>query len=152
MTEAELRALADRREIEELLHRYAWMVDRREWALMDLVFAPGATIDYESTGVIKGEYRATLAWLDRALAPWPINLHFISNVQLDLSGNEGRSHCYFQAPMGRARADGTQEVITNAGYYEDRLVRTPRGWRIAERVCRQTVQIGSLPPGYAIPR
>jgi hypothetical protein len=31
MTEAELRALAD---------RYAGRVDRREWALMDEVFAP----------------------------------------------------------------------------------------------------------------
>ncbi len=36
----ELRALTDRREIEELLHRYAWMVDRREWQRMDDVVAP----------------------------------------------------------------------------------------------------------------
>ena len=49
------------------------------------------------------------------------------------------------------RADGSQEVITNAGYYFDRLVRTAAGWRIVERVCTQTVQMGQLPPGYVIP-
>ena len=48
-------------------------------------------------------------WLDRALTPWPINLH-------------------------------------------NGLVRTSQGWRIAERICNQTVVIGSLPPGYAIPQ
>jgi 3-phenylpropionate/cinnamic acid dioxygenase small subunit len=151
MTEAELRALQDRHAIEELMHRYAWMVDRREWKRMDEVFAPGATIDYTSTGGIKGEYRATLAWLDRALAPWPINLHFLTNLQLELDGDRARSRILFQAPMGRARPDGTQEVITNGGWYDDRLVRTAQGWRIAERVCNQILMIGSLPPGYAIP-
>jgi hypothetical protein len=43
-------------------------------------------------------------------------------------------------------------MIAKAGCYEDRLVRTSRGSRIAERVCKQTVQLGSLPTGYAIPR
>ena len=61
----------DRHEIEQLLYRCAWMVDRRVWALMDSVFAPDATIDYTGTGGRKGHYRETLAWLDRALAPWP---------------------------------------------------------------------------------
>jgi 3-phenylpropionate/cinnamic acid dioxygenase small subunit len=141
----------DWRAIEQLLYRYAWMVDRREWQLMDEVFAPGATIDYTSTGGRKGPYRPTLEWLDRALAPWPINLHFISNVMIEVSGDRARSRCYFQAPMGRRRADGSQEVITNAGYYLDDLVRTGAGWRIERRVCEQTVMVGQLPADYAIP-
>jgi 3-phenylpropionate/cinnamic acid dioxygenase small subunit len=141
----------DWRTIEQLLYRYAWMVDRREWHLMDEVFAPDATIDYTSTGGRKGPYRPTLEWLDRALAPWPINLHFITNVMIDVTGERARSRCYFQAPMGRRRADGSQEVITNAGYYLDDLVRTDAGWRIERRVCEQTVMVGQLPPGYEIP-
>jgi 3-phenylpropionate/cinnamic acid dioxygenase small subunit len=141
----------DWRTIEQLLYRYAWMVDRREWHLMDEVFAPDATIDYTSTGGRKGPYRPTLEWLDRALAPWPINLHFITNVMIDVTGERARSRCYFQAPMGRRRADGSQEVITNAGYYLDDLVRTDAGWRIERRVCEQTVMVGQLPAGYEIP-
>ena len=30
----------DRREIEECLYRYAWMVDQRKWELMDSVLPP----------------------------------------------------------------------------------------------------------------
>jgi 3-phenylpropionate/cinnamic acid dioxygenase small subunit len=141
----------DREEIEQLHYRYAWMVDRREWELMDSVFAEGATIDYTSTGGRKGPYRETLAWLDRALAPWPVNLHYVTNLAIELDGDRARSRCYFLAPMARPRADGSQEVVTNGGCYLDRLVRTAAGWRIAERNCQQTVMIGRLPPGYAIP-
>jgi len=142
----------DREEISELLHRYAWMVDERRWELMDEVFAPGATLDYTSTGGEKGPYRETLAWLDRALAPWPLNLHHITNVSVELAGDAAQARSAFFAPMGRERPDGSHEVITTVGYYLDRLVRTPRGWRIAERVCRQKLRLGALPEGYEIPR
>lgn len=147
----EKKQIAEHLQIEQLLYRYAWMVDQREWGLMDTVFAPDATIDYASTGGKAGPYRETLEWLDRALAGWPANLHFISNICIDLKAKPPTARCYFQAPMARAREDGSQEVITNAGYYFDKLVDTGDGWRIAERVCTQTVTIGSLPPGYVIP-
>jgi hypothetical protein len=141
----------DWRAIEQVLYDYAWMVDRRVWQMMDDLFAPGATIDYSSTGGRKGPYRPTLEWLDRALSPWPINLHHITNVSIRISGDSADSRCYFLAPMGRSKPDGSQEVITNAGFYLDELVRTAAGWRIKQRVCQQTVMIGQLPPGYAIP-
>ena len=144
-------ALEDKLAIHELLNRYATMVDQRRWELMDEVFAPGATLDYRSTGGQAGPYRETLEWLDRALAPWPLNLHFISNVSIEMNGDEATSHCYFHAPMGRVEPDGSQRVITNAGTYEDDLVRTDRGWRIAKRHCEQRIMVGQLPEGYVIP-
>ena len=82
------------------------MVDRRKWDMMDEVFAPGATIDYTSTGGIRGEYRPTLEWLDRALSAWPINLHHITNVSISVSADRAGSRCYFPAPMARARPTG----------------------------------------------
>jgi 3-phenylpropionate/cinnamic acid dioxygenase small subunit len=141
----------DEREIEALMVRYAWMVDQRKWELMDSVFAPDATIDYTSTGGRKGSYRETLRWLDRALEPWPTNLHFLTNLAVEVAGDRARARSYFLAPMARAQPDGSQDVITNAGVYLDALVRTPDGWRISERVCQQTIMIGRLPDGYAIP-
>ncbi len=144
--------LDDRREIEECLYRYAWMVDQRKWDLMDSVFTPDGTIDYTSTGGKRGAYRPTLQWLDRALAGWPINLHMISNISIEFTERDAaRSRCCFFAPMGRARPDGSQEVISNAGYYVDAFARTAAGWRIRERLCTQTIMIGQLPPGYVIP-
>lgn len=143
--------LDDRHEIEQLLYRYAWMADEREWELMDSVFSADATIDYTSTGGKKGPYHSTLAWLDRALAAWPINLHFITNIHIEFEGEQARSRCYFLAPMGRQQDATSQEVITNAGYYFDKLHKVDGEWRIAERVCKQTTMIGSLPKGYVIP-
>jgi 3-phenylpropionate/cinnamic acid dioxygenase small subunit len=142
----------DRYDIEQCLYRYAWMVDQRKWEQMDSVFAPDGTIDYTSTGGKQGAYRPILGWLERALAGWPINLHMISNISIEFpTPDSARSRCYFFAPMGHARPDGTQEVISNAGYYADTLVRTSAGWRIRERLCTQTIMIGQLPPGYVIP-
>jgi 3-phenylpropionate/cinnamic acid dioxygenase small subunit len=146
-----IREIEDRIEIQELMNRYAQMVDEKEWARMDTVFAPGATVDYTSTGGKAGPYRETLEWLGRALEPWPLNLHYITNLSIELDGDRARSSCYFHAPMGRATDDGGQLVITNAGRYDDELVRTDDGWRIAVRDCQQTIMIGHLPDGYEIP-
>lgn len=144
-------ARQDREEIEQLLYRYAWMVDRRDWELMDEVFAEGGSVDYTSTGGQQGPYRETLRWLARALEPWPANLHFITNLQVEIHGDRAHSRCYFLAPMARFLPDGSQEVVTTAGLYLDELVRTPVGWRIAKRDCQQSVTLGQLPAGYSIP-
>ena len=55
----------DVRQIEQLLYLYAWMVDKREWGLIDQVFAADATIDYASTGGPgRMPHREALKWLD----------------------------------------------------------------------------------------
>ena len=91
MTDSELREIKDRIEIEELMYRYAEMVDRRDWKRMDQIFALEATIDYSATRGRKGPFRENLAWLDRALESWPINLHIITNLIIELDGDEARS-------------------------------------------------------------
>jgi 3-phenylpropionate/cinnamic acid dioxygenase small subunit len=144
--------VADRIAIADLMARYARMVDSRLWHLHDQVFTGDAHADYVSTGGPAGPAVDVMVWLDRALTPWPINLHLIANLVVDFDdADHARSHCYFYAPMGRPEADG-QFFVTNGGAYEDRLVRTADGWRIAERVCRMTVMDGRLPEGYEIPQ
>jgi 3-phenylpropionate/cinnamic acid dioxygenase small subunit len=133
------------------MYHYARMVDQKDWGQMDQVFAAGATVDYRSTGGRAGPYRETLQWLARALDPWPLNLHFITNLTIELDGDRARSRCYFHAPMGRVEEDGRQLMVTNAGWYDDELVRTDAGWRIARRQCEQTIMIGHLPEDYEIP-
>ncbi len=143
--------VADRIAIADLMARYARMVDSRLWHLHDQVFTADAHTDYVSTGGPSGPAVEVMAWLDRALTPWPINLHLVTNLVVEFEDvDHARAHCYFYAPMGRPDGDG-QFVITNGGSYEDRLVRTGDGWRIAERTCRMTVMDGRLPEGYEIP-
>ena len=75
----------------------------------------------------------------------------ITNLVIEVDGDTARSRCYFHAPMGRNAPDGGQYIITNAGRYLDKLVRTADGWRIVERFCDQTIMQGNLPEGYEIP-
>jgi len=153
MSDTSVAEIADRLAINELLYRYARMVDFRQWELFDQVFTADATCDYTSSGGIKGSARAVMDWLDRALAPWPTNLHFVTNVSIefDQDRSAARATCYFLGPMARGTI-GSQLAITNAGLYVDRLQRTADGWRIADRECRMTLMLGSLPEGYEIPR
>jgi 3-phenylpropionate/cinnamic acid dioxygenase small subunit len=133
----------NRQEIKEVLYRYSLMVDRRRWEMIDQVFSADATIDYTSVGSggKKAPHREMLEWLNESLAPWPMNLHFISNEIIEITDRTATSTCAFNAPMGRKKKDGSSVFLTNAGYYEDKLVYTDKGWRISERVCDMTIQI-----------
>ncbi len=135
--------LEDKIEIKEVLYRYSLMVDRRRWDLIPEVFSNDATIDYTTvgSGATKGPHKEMLAWLDESLKPWPMNLHFISNEIIEIEADRATSTCCFNAPMGRKKKDGSQLFLTNAGYYNDQLVRTDAGWRICERYCDMTIQI-----------
>jgi len=152
MSDASVAEIADRLAINELMYRYARMVDFRQWELFDQVFTADATCDYTSSGDTKGSAREVMAWLDRALAPWPTNLHFVTNLSINFEpdGNAAQATCYFLGPMARGTI-GSQLAITNAGLYIDQLKRTSDGWRITERECRMTLMVGSLPTGYEIP-
>ncbi len=127
------------------------MVDFRQWELHDDVFSADATADYTGTAGIAGSAREVMTWLDRALAAWPVNMHVLSNIVVDFtSPTEATSTCYFMGPMGVGEV-GSQTVITNAGLYDDRLVRTTAGWRIAHRDCKLLLMMGALPDDYVIP-
>lgn len=144
---------ADRLAIHELMYRYARMVDFREWKLFDQVFADDATCDYVSSGGIAGPAREVMDWLDRALAPWPTNLHFVTNLSIDFEAGRraARTTCYFLGPMARGEMGKDQLVISSSGLYVDRVRKTAAGWRIVEREMRMTIMQGSLPAGYVIP-
>lgn len=152
MSDAPLVEVADRLAINDLMYRYSRMVDFREWELFDQVFTADATCDYTSTGGIRGSAREVMDWLDRALSGWPTNLHFVTNVRIDFDaqGDGAGATCYFLGPMAHG-AIGSQVVITNAGFYVDRLQRTADGWRMTDRECRMTLMLGSLPENYDIP-
>jgi hypothetical protein len=68
-----------------------------------------------------------------ALEPLDASQHLLGNTVVDVDGDDATSICYFQAQHVRAGTPGGDTYFI-AGSYADRLVRTPQGWRIAERV------------------
>jgi 3-phenylpropionate/cinnamic acid dioxygenase small subunit len=123
------RLRQDREEIVALTVRYTWALDGRNWDDLDEVFLPEAaahlTEDLVGRDAIKARIRRALEHLDASQ-------HIISNHQVVVQGDRASCRCYLQAQHVRQAAHGSPNFIV-AGRYEDQLVRTTHGWRIAHR-------------------
>jgi 3-phenylpropionate/cinnamic acid dioxygenase small subunit len=126
-----VQALLDERDIRELLHRYATALDEKDWVLFGRCFLPESSALYETIGLLEG-YQAIEAACRRALKNMSRTQHLIGNVSVMIEGDTARSSCYLHAQHVRPNTPGGDSNIM-AGRYDDRLVRTPRGWRILHR-------------------
>ncbi len=146
-----LQEVSDRIEIDDLLIRYTTAIDTKDWALLDTCFVADAHLDYTSAGGVAGDYPKVREWLEKALAPFPMTVHFISNSVVELDGDAAKARTCVLNPMGFPNPDGSLHIFTVGAYYNDRLVRTADGWRIRERVEEQAFLEGTLPEALQIP-
>lgn len=124
-----LQHLSDHRAIVEVTVAYTYALDTKDWDALDEVFVPDATAfltePLEGRDAIKARVR-------RALEPMDTSQHMISNHQIVVDGDQATCRCYLQAQHVRQAAHGSPNFVV-AGRYDDRLVRTPSGWRIVRR-------------------
>jgi len=146
-----LQQISDRIEIGDLLVRYTVAIDRKDYALLDTCFLPDAHLDYTSAGGIAGDYPKVRAWLEAALAPFPMTVHYVTNSVVELDGDRATARTAVLNPMGFQNPDGTLHQFTVGAYYDDELTRTPDGWRIARRVEESAFMDGELPSALTIP-
>ena len=127
----ELQTLIDERDIRDVVFRYCRSLDTKDWSLLDEVFMSDSTAELGTpttlVGIeaIRGRIRKRLEHLDDSQ-------HLVGNHEIDVTGDTATHRCYLQAQHVRADAHGSPNYIV-AGRYEDRLVRTANGWRIAHR-------------------
>jgi len=146
-----LQEVSDRIEIQDLLVRYTKAIDEKDFELLDQCFTGDAQVDYISSGGIAGTYQEARAWLQKALAPFPMTVHYIANSEVQLDGDRASARTAVLNPMGFANPDGSLHQFTVGAYYVDELVRTKDGWRIAKRREDQAFMDGSLPEALQIP-
>ncbi len=132
--ETDLRAIADRIAIDDLLTRYATAVDRRDWDLWRSCFTADAIIDYTDAGGIRGGVDEVARWLAEVMPLFAMTQHLVTNREVILEGDRATARCCFFNPLGVASGDGPMRLYFDGGYYHDQLVRTDDGWRIVERV------------------
>ena len=149
--EMSVRELSDRLQINDLLTRYTVAIDQKDWNLLDTCFTPDAHVDYTTSGGTKGAYPEVRKWLEQALSVFPITMHFISNSTVELDGDAATARTYVINPMVFVNPDGSQHIFTVGAYYNDKLVHTDDGWRIADRYEEQAYLEGSLPEALQIP-
>jgi 3-phenylpropionate/cinnamic acid dioxygenase small subunit len=127
--------LSDRFEIQDLVFRYAQLIDSKQFEGLREVFTTDVHVDYSAFGGGVGNLEETLAFLKAALTNdlFPHTQHLNANIQLAVEGDRatGRVMCF--NPMHMALPDGKRQTFFLGLWYLDEYRRTPQGWRICRR-------------------
>jgi len=144
-----LQEISDRIEIHDLLVRYSHAIDTRDFDALDRVFTADAMIDYSSMGGAKGSLPEIKEFLRKAMAQFSGFQHMIANSTIELRGDTATGRTICHNPMVMTRPDGQTHVFYCGLWYVDRLVRTPEGWRIRERV-EEKCYFHNVPGDFAV--
>ena len=138
--------LADRAEIHDVIVRYGWAIDTKDWALLDTCFTEDAAVDYSSNpGGKKGPYKQIRSWLEKMISAFPVTQHLMSNIDVKLAGDTATARTMVTNPQGATTREGPLHFFYVGARYDDQLVRTADGWKIAKRVETTLWFEGTLP-------
>lgn len=126
-----MRLLVDEREIVALAVTYCRVLDDREFERLTEVFTPDATAELGDSGLLAGRDQIT-ATCRAALSPLDVSHHLVGNHEVTVAGDMATHRCYVHAQHVRRGLEGGRNFVI-AGRYDDRLARTPDGWRIVHR-------------------
>jgi len=119
--------MSARDEIVDLLTRYAVSIDTRDWDRFRTCFTADVDADYGEIGHWQGVEEITAFMVEVHSGP---SLHRLSTMDIAVDGDTATARTYVDAlvlgPDGRTGAN-------SHGYYDDEIVRTAEGWRIAKR-------------------
>jgi hypothetical protein len=119
----------DCQDISELLVRYATGIDRRDWPLFRTVFTDDCELDYGEIGAWQG-VDAVTEFMDKTHAMAGHTLHRLTNQAITVDGDHGSARTYIDAVI---MFGDNQSGVNAWGFYDDEVVRTADGWRIARR-------------------
>jgi hypothetical protein len=125
---------SDRIEIDQLLARYCYAVDDRDWQTYRSIFTQDAVIDDVVTGGIRSGVEDHIIYLQRALTSIRLSQHTISTILVDINGNSATAKLQCICPMVVAMPQGATQTMILGVRYRDRLSRTDAGWRISELI------------------
>ena len=120
---------ADEHDIAKVLVRYATGIDRRDWDLFRTCFTEDVLAEYEGLDPWRSVEEITES-MAMSHADMGHTMHQLSNLAITVDGDTATARSYVDAIL--MAADG-QSGLNPRGFYDDELVRTPVGWRIAHR-------------------
>ena len=120
----------DRAEITELINRYAIATDRRQFDAVGELFTEDGQATYSGVRLDPG--RAAIVAHLQPLAGFPMSQHDVGTISITLDGDAATATSYTVVHLVRTAGDD-HEVVHRGLSYDDRLVRTPEGWKFAER-------------------
>ena len=130
----------DRQDISDVLLRYATGIDRRDWPLFRTVFTDDCQLDYGEVGAWKS-VDAVTEFMEQAHAMAGHTMHRLTNQVITVDGDTAQSRTYVDALIMVGEGNSG---VNAAGFYDDELIRTENGWRVARR---EFVQVRVAPVG-----
>lgn len=134
---SDFELLADRAAVYDTVIAYATALDSRDWDGLrgvltdDVVWAyPARGLELHGPDAVVDLVRGSLSHLDGTQ-------HVNSNHMFRIDGDEAGHSCYFLAHHVRS-AHPAGPLFVGAGRYDDRLRRTPAGWRLSRRTLTST--------------
>ncbi len=118
----------DRNAIADLLLRYATAIDRRDWDQFRTCFTADVLAEYKDIGTWRGVDEIT-DFMAEVHAPMGPTLHRLSNIDVVVTGDTATARTYVDVVLTFDGGSGLNDI----GFYDDDLVRTDDGWRIAHR-------------------
>jgi SnoaL-like domain len=120
----------DERAIAALLIAYGCAIDQRDWTKLRACFSDDCECDYGSFGKFQGA-SSVAQFMKQAHADLGPTLHRITNIETSMQDGQAHARCYVDALLMPVAAGGP--VHHGIGHYDDQLIRTGAGWRIARR-------------------
>jgi 3-phenylpropionate/cinnamic acid dioxygenase small subunit len=124
---------SDLLEIQQLIYRYAWLIDARDFDGLDRVFAPGAEVHYNVFGGVKQRFPEVKAFLRMGLSLHRVTQHQMSTPLVELSSDTAQARTYGNLVHVQELLDGKPSYVVQHAVYHDALARTAAGWRITSR-------------------
>jgi 3-phenylpropionate/cinnamic acid dioxygenase small subunit len=119
----------DRQDIADVLLRYATGIDRRDWPLFRTAFTEDCELDYGDIGTWNG-VDAVTKFMDESHAMAGHTMHRLTNQVITVDGDRAEARTYVD---GLIMAADNDSGVNAVGFYDDGLVRSADGWRIARR-------------------
>jgi hypothetical protein len=145
------KSFIDRLRIVDLVHAYCRGVDSIDESTLAGVFTEDCAVDYgPGMGGRRQGRDVVVAGLLAGLPNFDATHHQVSNIEIRFDETDAATGVTYVTAWHRfpdARPDATLW-----GQYHDRFVRTPSGWRIAERVLFVSGQENFDIPWRMIPR
>jgi 3-phenylpropionate/cinnamic acid dioxygenase small subunit len=132
-----LQFLLDKHAIEQVYIRYCELIDAKQFDLLTEVFTADTWHDYTQSlpGVIVTSLAPLLASMHANLGAGSncgATHHNVGNFRIRVTSDRAEAKVnYYAVHRGIGKLEGA--LYSMWGLYDDQLVRTPAGWRVARR-------------------
>ncbi len=133
MNKTLLQRLADESDLRDLIHRYAFGLDTKDWVLWRSVFADWVVMDMSDyqprTATASGTRRPGRQERCRAVCGLERSQHFIGSHRYKIDGDRATITAHMRAEHWLDTGKGGDRY-TMFGTYTDDAIRTTDGWKL----------------------